>query len=139
MRKGKGKEKTRMKTVEFVTYLEEVPVALRDKEGVLKQYTLRELTGAQRVDYETSNIPNMEFDKDGKARMISFQGMESGLLSRCLYDENGKLVSQITIESWPSKTQAGLYKIAEKLNGLGKNSEQEAKNDCKGNAETGTE
>ena len=101
------------------------PVYIENAEGKEEEYTLRKLTGDGLSDY--LNRQRVKVDaKHGNLK--EFSGLFSDLLSRCLFDPKGDLVPAKVINSWPSDMGMDIYKRALKLNGMGKNAEEEAKN-----------
>src|SRR5690606_21335903 len=97
-----------------------VPVRLRDPQtGEVKEYELREMDGERRDQYLNSLGGRMRYDSSGRPLGIKdFKGMQAGLLSRCLYDSEGKLVSDKVIQKRPSSVQTRLYQRARDINSL---------------------
>ena len=97
------------------------------------EYTLKELTGAQRDDHMDSMRDRMDFSEKGETpRLKSFKGLQAGFLSLCLFDSKDKAVEQDVILSWPASVQGELYKIAQDLSGMNEvpaKNEEQAKND----------
>ena len=125
-----------MEKLEFDVVLKEVPVSLKGADGVVIDYTLRELTGSQRAVYDESFDVKVEMDKDGVTKMSpgdSFKMFPAPkFLSMCLYDKQNKLVDEQLIGTFPSTAVDGMHKAALKLSGLDKESLEEAKNEVKG-------
>jgi len=99
----------------FSLKLKMLPAFLDDVE-----YTLKELTGAARDEHLDTMRERMKFNEEtGKAVGINtLKGIQTGLLSLCLYDDKDKLVEKDVIAGWPSTTVTGLYEAAQKLSGL---------------------
>lgn len=107
--------------------LEEVDVILVDKDDDEKEYVLRELSGKERNRYMNKMKSRVSTDKNGNVKISTFDGMQSDLLCKSLYDkETGELVSKDEIEDMPSNTQQKLFDKAQELSGL--NTESEEKN-----------
>lgn len=112
----------------FETTLKELPVVI-DKEN----YTLRELDGQQKGKYLNQMGSRIELGADGKVSGFKdYAGLESTLLSLCLYNAEGVPVSKNVIDSWPSSMLTRLFDAAQELSGLNetgrKAQEDEAKN-----------
>lgn len=115
--------------LEFNLEFQEVPVKIKDESGNVKNYTLREMDGKERDKFLNNMGSRMRIGSDGKPSGIrDFNGMQSGLLTRCLLDEEGKQVSDAVIQGWPAKVQTALFMKAQEMNGLSEGAEAEAKN-----------
>ena len=113
-----------MNELEFTLKLEEIPVILDGKE-----YTLRELTGQQRDAYMDDMNKRMRY-VGGKAEgFTKFEGLQAGLLAKCLFDSEGKNVSEKTIQMYPSHVVQALFAKAQELSGLNESGAEEVKND----------
>ena len=117
-----------MGELKFVLTLKEESVVLDDKD-----YTLRELDGLQKGKYLNSMGGRLIMNEEGKVSGFKdFAGLESSLLSLCLYDSEGKTVPAAKIQSWPSSVLSKLFEAAQVLSGLNeegqKKIEAEAKN-----------
>lgn len=106
--------------LEFSTKIKKLPVKIDGK-----QYTIQELNGEERDLYMDMGLPRLGEDK----KLKTVKGMQADLLSICLRDSNGELVSKKTILAWPGAVQGGLFEAARDLSGLDEASEEEAKND----------
>ena len=120
-----------MEELKFSTVLESVPVVLETKDGV-KNYTLKELNGDQRAEYNKSFDVRFEM-KDGKAQPIAGDNFKiiSGkeFLAMCLYDEADKLVPIGVIGKLPGRVVEKLHKAGLELSGLSDDGAEAAKND----------
>jgi hypothetical protein len=94
-----------------------------------RDYTLKEIDGTQRDAYLNDMASRMKFEDGKPAGIKNFTGLQSKLLSMCLFDPDGKPVPQAVINKWPSSLQAALFDEARKLSGLDKEAGEEAKND----------
>ena len=116
-----------MEEMQFKTKLKEVSVIIDDK-----KYFVRELNGRQRKEHNESFKLDVQF-VNGVPEVCTKEGFEMpsdfDLLSKCLHDENGVLVSQKTLEEWPTTVLAKLHSIAASLSGLDVKAKDEAKND----------
>jgi len=95
-----------MESLRFETSLKEVPVTLVDANGVERQCTLKELTGAQRSIYNESFKIKIQMDGD-EAKAVPGEDFKTfpaeEFLSMCLYDENGVQISKEVIGAYPPK------------------------------------
>jgi hypothetical protein len=104
--------------------LKEEKVQLRDPQNRrVKIYTLRELDGEGRDQFMDEIMPRFkeeDSDSSGKnrARMSSYGGLESKLISLSLVDDEGRHVSQDVIKKWPASVQDKLFKRAQALSAL---------------------
>lgn len=122
-----------MKELSFTLKLKEAPVQITDAEGQEHSFVLRELNGRDRDSYLDQMGERMKFSPTGKmAGMKNYKGIQTGLLSLCLYDENETLVSMKTLQEYPSTALSDLYDAACELSALDKGEvkdEDEVKND----------
>lgn len=109
---------------------------LKDDKGNIRteilNYEIREISAAVRDDFLNKNAKRMRYNREGNVIGVrDHNGMYSGLLAICLYDENGQLVPEKEIQSWPTTTQEALFIEANKINKLGKKApdEEELGND----------
>lgn len=106
-----------------------IPVVLETEEGGEKNFTLQEMTGKMRDDYLTGVAGKMRYNTEGKpCGLKSYQDLQSGLLSFCLY-ENGSLVPIKEIRELPATAQKALFLQAQELNSLQEDIEEVVKND----------
>jgi len=118
-----------METLVITTKLKEIPVMI-DGES----YRIREMTGAELSNWRKMDGSSVTVDEEGRATItgLNMKDPEVELLSLCLWTEDGKRVSAQTIRMWSTTALQSLYKIAQDLNGLTKESrkklEAEAKN-----------
>ena len=113
---------------------EEQPITLTSKEGGSRRLVIREMDGKDRDSYFTKIGNKMNLSPSGKVLGIkSFDGLQSGLLSLCLFDETNKLVPVQEIQAYPAKVQGELFKIAQRINGLDQKAEDESKNESEEN------
>ena len=116
-----------MDTLKFDLVIHTVPIELTLPDGTVNNYTLRELTGAQRELYQEFSTKNVEYNEQGMpTRFKSVKGLQSYLINLSLVDAKGANVPQATIETWPAQVVEGLTKAAQKLSNLGLKSAEEA-------------
>lgn len=109
---------------------EEIPVVLETEDGTEKKAVLREMSGRERDAYLNKMSSKVNFNSKGELSSIkNYDGLQASLLSMCLYDEDGKLIPIEEIQKFPTKTQATLYKEAQKMNALDSKTEAVVKND----------
>lgn len=132
-----------MDELRFSTVLKEIPVILAGKDGVEKNFRLRELTGTQRAAYNESFDVKVEIDEDGKAKATAGEGFKmfsaKQFLAMCLYDEKGELVAEEAIGRYPATVTSALHNAALKLSGMDEEALKKAKNESKGSDSSGTE
>ncbi len=113
--------------------LKSIPVEVEAEDGTVKNYTMREMNGTARDAHMKSMSDRVKFDPaTGKPTGLkTFDNLQSGLLARVMFDEEGKPVDNKTIQTWPSSTQTVLFKAAQKLNAMDEKDEgkEELKND----------
>lgn len=130
-----------MSKVSFELSLQEQPVELKSNDKV-KHCIIRELDGKHHKQYMERMAANVEIGEDGKVAKIltaGVVGLEGFLLSLCLYDESGNLLPTDEIDAFPYTVQKELFKIAQKLSGLDKDAEAEAKNASEVESEIGSD
>lgn len=115
--------------LEFSLELKSQTVKLGDE-----MYTVRELDGAERGKYLDSVSSRVKTNAQGKpVGMTTFEGLETSLLKRCLYDKNLVLVPEKDMARWPASTLSHLFDIASDMSGLNeaakKRMQEDAKND----------
>lgn len=116
-------------TPSFETTRREQPVRVDGKDYVIRELDGQGLTKWRKMDGSTITV-----QEDGTASMtgINIKDPEVELLSLCLFDDQGRVVPRTLIQTWPSRALQGLFKIAQDVSGLSKESrkkvEQEAKN-----------
>ena len=105
--------------LEITLVLKEVPVKITHSDGTVHDYKLKELIGKDRDSYLTSMAGNMKYDEKGKpAGFKSFQGLNSSLLCRTLYNDKDKLVSEELINEFPASSQGTLFEHSQKLSDM---------------------
>lgn len=103
----------------------EIGIVLEDENGDEIKYILKELTGAERNTYLNRMKNKVKIDKNGKATITSFDGMQADLLKVSLFNENGEAATVEMIESMPSSAQMKLFETAQALSGLDKEVDDE--------------
>lgn len=96
------------------------PIELEVQPGAELKFELREMSGLEGGDYKNVLKTKIRTKADGSAEVLDFKGLYSDLLCRCMYDQEGKLVSKDTIDGWPESTQQALFEAAQEVNGLNK-------------------
>ena len=119
-----------METLQFTTVLEEQKVKLDSGGGVVKEYTLKELTGPQREDFLDNLGTRLRYGDNGKPQGLKkHRGLQASLLKMCLYGDDEKLVAKDFLDTLPTRTIEGLFKAAQTISGLNEDGAEEAKND----------
>ena len=126
--------------------LDEAPAAAEDDDGCEdefsterkrydfkidgRRYYIRELNGLGRDNYLNSMRDRTKYVDGKPAGVRDFKGLTADLLKLCMLEADTKrLVSVNFIQSLPSSLQTKLFNKARDLSGLGKEAEEEAKND----------
>lgn len=91
-------------------------------------YTLKEMTGAVRDQYMQEFNNRMITSADGKTKITNYSGLQSKLVSFCLFDKEDKPVPEEVISKWPSSTVEALFKDSQLISGISKGEEEKAKN-----------
>ena len=91
-------------------------------------YTLKEMDGIEPGKWRAEMGDRAKFNAAGSViGMKTYTGVEASLISRCLFDPQDRPVSKDTITGWSTSAQQNLVRLCEKLNGLDKESADEAK------------
>lgn len=119
--------------LEFSLERAEIEVDLTDpKTGITTTYYLIELDGKGRDAYLTNISGRLVSGKEGSQTVKNFDGLQSALLSRVLFVQDGdkrKPVPDETIQAWPARVQTALFDKARDMNGLNEDAEEQAGND----------
>lgn len=96
----------------------EVPFTVKVRNET-KSYKLREFDGVSRDAYVEFIFGCSELDEaSGKRRITNPKGLETALLSRCLFDGEDKPVPPDVFDKWPERVRKELFKLAQELNGV---------------------
>ena len=119
--------------LEFSLERAEIEVDLTDpKTGITTTYYLIELDGKGRDAYLPNISGRLVPGKEGSQTVKNFDGLQSALLSRVLFVQDGdkrKPVPDETIQAWPARVQTALFDKARDMNGLNEAAEGQAGND----------
>jgi len=129
-----------LKTVEVNIDLMEVPVVFKSKAGD-KTYIIREMPAPLLFDFVGKNkeLAEANMDKQGNFK-LNFTDMSKVsqaiplLLEKCLYDPEGKPITEEEINKLPLRVQQKLMEVAQEVNGLTSAAAEQA-----GNLQTETE
>ena len=102
--------------------------------GKKEKCLVREMNGTASAEYMKAIGDNIDYQigEDGKAvikGIKSFSGMESELLSRSLFHDDGKPFSKDEIAELSASAQRKLFTIAQELNTLTEEAKEQVKND----------
>ena len=131
-----------MADLRFELILKEKEVILVGTDNVEKKYKLKELTGKQRAEYNSSFGVKMGLDADGKPTMLGdgiIMPSVGDFIALCLYDSNNKLVPIDIINTYPDRVTNALQKEAMELSGMDKKALDAAKNELEESNSSGTE
>lgn len=110
--------------------VKEEPIKIK-KDGVIRQYVLRELDGPGRKWWQ--KIIEQSLTKDKKGQVTGANdviGLQHKLIARTMIDcETGAPVTEEFVRSWGTSTQLDVFMRTRKLSGLDKEAEDSAKND----------
>lgn len=118
-----------MKTLFVSLVFKQIPVEIEVEAGVKIEGSLREMSGKQRDAYMTSMNERMEMQEGKVIGIRSFEGLQSKLVSLCLFKPDGKNFTELEIQGFPATAQTALFEAAQELNDLSATSQAEAKND----------
>jgi hypothetical protein len=117
----------------FDIALVEKPIKMRQVDGSILMFRMRELVGKQRDEIMNLTSSRMKPIAPGSAQMkvSDFRGLQAMTLAKCLVDEaTGNLVKAEVVNSWPARVVEALHKKANKLSMLEQGeAKEEAKND----------
>lgn len=114
--------------LEFDLTRKERRVKIKDKDGVVTEYILRELTGPGRDKYINGLSRRMKTIKGGGTIISDSEGLQADLISRSLFDKSGQMIPSVIIQKWPAGVLSKLFKAAQRLSGLGDDAEEDAGN-----------
>lgn len=108
-----------MSSFKFSIKTKSTPVTLEDENGVEVVYQVHQLTGASADALRAAQAAKLVLDSEGNVKEIKdFTGQYTEILTRCLKDPKGDLVSKSVLDSWPDEALKGLYEIAIDVNGM---------------------
>lgn len=110
-----------------------IPVKLKDKDGELKDYELREANGDVACRWRNAILQRTTLGPDGKPSSLgAIADTEPILVSLCLFEAGtNRNVPVGTIRQWPSKVQKALFEKAKEISELDDDEEvkKKAKNE----------
>lgn len=114
-----------------------IPVRIKDKDGVVREYELREATGDIACRWRNAIFARTELGPNGKPKSLgNIADTEPILVSLCLFDtKTNNNVSVQTVRSWPSKIQKSLFEKIKEISDL---EDDEVTNDDVKNEQTDT-
>ena len=120
-----------MDKITATVVFQKVLVDLTMEDGTVKEYSLHELGAEPRDDFLSDMGGRMVHDVHGKPtnQIKRYKDIQSYLISKTLYDENGDLVTLEVLRKFPASVLSMLFKASKKLSGLDELGEKEAKND----------
>jgi hypothetical protein len=112
----------------FKSRRKRISVMMEDDDGKEHEFTLREFNDTQRDEW-MEFIREAGLTSEEAAKEKSHTGLQSELVSRCLYDPQGE---RVTLESlrteWPATVITALFMKSLDMNALTKEALDEAKN-----------
>ena len=116
---NKSEIETEPKIPTFKLVRQEKKVCLEGSDGVAREWTIRELSGSQRDEYNQKMSERMGFDKSGKPTSVkNFMGFHDDLLCMSLFDPDGKPASVTDLKAWPTTVKQTLFEMSSELSGL---------------------
>ena len=114
--------------MEFDTTEIVIPVKVKDKKGVVRDYILREASGDAACAWKNIVLSRVKMGEKGKPeRLERIADAEPKLVSLCLFDvETGQNVPETIIRSWPYRIQKSLFQKCQEISDL---DEEEATED----------
>lgn len=95
------------------------PVTIQCIDGVVRQYTLKELSGEALVEFSDEVKDKVVTKPNGEVIVKSNKGVHASLLTRALYDENDQPVTADFVAKMPSTMLNRIFDDAKKLSGIG--------------------
>lgn len=92
-------------------------VEMEGLDGQVRTYTLRELYGDERDNYLNALMARTKVGADGKVvGAPDVKNIQAGLISKCLYDEQGAPVPLAGVQKFPASAQETLFRVCEEMN-----------------------
>lgn len=108
----------------------EIPFEIEEKDGAVTPYVLKALDGPGREDFMSFMAAKARLDKSGNPTGLKdMKGMTLRLLSHTVFKPDGSPVPEAEIATWPGPVQGELFDDAQRISGLNKRAEEEAKNE----------
>lgn len=102
--------------------VQEIPFKIRNKDGSISQYILREASGGAATKYNNAVVDCQVRNEQGK--LVAFKdiaSVEPLLVSLCAFQvtaEGEKPVPLATVESWPNRIQKQLFEAAKTISDI---------------------
>ena len=101
-----------------------IPVNIKDKDGVLRSYELREANGDSACRWKNAILQRTNLGPNGKPSSFgAIADTEPIVISLCLFDKDGKNVPVGVIRQWPAKVQRALFEKAKEISELDEDEE----------------
>jgi hypothetical protein len=95
-----------------------------------EEYSIREFFGTERDNWMSGMTKRAKLDAAGKPiGATNVVGIQSSLITLCLFDSDGERVPAATVDSWPASTVQDLFKECQTINGLDEASKETEKKD----------
>jgi hypothetical protein len=112
----------------FKSRRKRISVVMEDDDGQEQEFTLREFNDTQRDEW-MEFVRERGMTSEEAAIEKSTAGLQSELVSRCLYDPQGELVTLESLRTeWPATVVTALFMKSLDINGLTKEALDQAKN-----------
>lgn len=105
------------------------PLDIEGEDGVVVQYTLKEMTGKLRDMWLNKLQKAVRYDEKSKQKVQDFEGVMAELISACAWTSGGLPLPVAQVQEWPSSQQEVVFKICQQMNGLDKLAEEAEKKD----------
>lgn len=110
-------EESENKVEYFEEHRKPKEIMIRGAGGEAK-YTVNEMDGDPLADWMEIIGKRIKTDGKGKTVRSDFKGLHADLISLCLKDAQGNLVSKTTIRHWGAHLQNKLFEMCQEMNGL---------------------
>ncbi len=131
-----------MAELEFNVKLKEKEILITDKDNAQKKYKIKELSGAQRKEWNKNYDYKVEIS-DGKTKTTLGDNFKmpsaTDFLTLCFCDEHDVLIKPAVMDTYPNSMLEELYLAALKLSGMDPASVEKAKNELEVNKDSGSE
>ena len=105
-------------------------IEIETEPGVCQTYLLKEMIGPEIAAFRKWADARTKYDDKGNAVGVKqFDGLQSKLISMCLYDPDGTPVPLAVVDGFPVSTQEILFQACQRLNAMTDRGRDEAKKD----------
>lgn len=115
-----------MKDLTFKLKTNARKVVLVGEDGATEsKFEIRELKAAAREKYMDALSRRLQLDPKGNVvGLKKYEGMQADLLTVCMHEDGGALVTKQTLDAWPGNVVEALFREAQTVNLLRKPDER---------------